>query len=635
MPETLRILLLEDSSADAELNEHVLRKARLDFTSLRVDDMDAFIAALAEFRPDIILADYHLPGFDGLQALAVARGKTPDTPFIFVTGAMGEELAVDSIKHGATDYIIKDRLARLPAAIQRAREEKKYSAQRREDERALRELVEFQKIFLQSIPIPVFFKDVQGRYVDCNRAYEEAVGKNRSEIIGKSVFDYAEPETAQKHHDMESSLYQQPGSMVQEWAVHKPSGETRKLMLYKVAFPRADGSVGGLIGAAVDVTEIKQAEERIRHLNRTLRTISACNEDLVRARNEEDLLNTICRDIVMIGGHLLAWVAYPSDEEPGATPMAHFGDENTFQLHNELDLDPDHARICLALTAQRERRTVSCNRMMATPECSLPRLHALGVEAVLALPLLNDGKIYGVLTVFSATPDAFDAAEVGLMEELAADLAYGIDALRTTIERDTYMRQFGQAMKNTVAAIARTLEMRDTYTAGHQQRVTALAVAIAREMGLEENIIEGLYFGGMIHDIGKIAVPAEILSKPAKLSKIEYMLIQTHAEVGYEIVKDIDFPWPVADMIVQHHERMDGSGYPKGLKGDEMLQESRILAVADVVEAMTSHRPYRPGLGIEAALDEIRQGNGSHYDPTVVEACIRVVSAHDMKLPQL
>ncbi|MDP2833213.1 MAG: HD domain-containing phosphohydrolase, partial [Pseudomonadota bacterium] len=422
---------------------------------------------------------------------------------------MGEELAVEAVKQGASDYIVKDRLARLPIAVRRALEEK------------------------------------------ASRARRQA------------------------------------------------------------------------------------AEGEIRRLNRILRTISVCNEDLVRARSEADLLAAICRDIVEVGAYPLAWVSYPA-ETADATPATafHYGDAAAFQAHAALAQDPDHARRCLTRIALRDRRTTLCNGLLASDECGFGRLHDAGVRAILALPLLAGERLLGALTIFSDNAEAFDAAEIDLMEELAADLAYGVNALRTREERDHYLSQYSQAMRNTVAAIARTLEMRDPYTAGHQQRVTALALATARALGLDEGVSEGLYFGGMIHDIGKIAVPAEILSKPGKISKAEFQLIQGHPETGYEIVKDIDFPWPVADMILQHHERLDGSGYPHGLKGDEIRLEARILAVADVVEAMSSHRPYRPSLGMEAALAEIERGSGVHFDAAVVAACVKVVRENGMRLPE-
>ncbi len=187
------------------------------------------------------------------------------------------------------------------------------------------------------------------------------------------------------------------------------------------------------------------------------------------------------------------------------------------------------------------------------------------------------------------------------------------------------------SMKSTIAAMAMTTEMRDPYTAGHQERVTTLACAIAKEMGLPQDEIEGLRMAGIVHDIGKIRVPAEILAKPGSLTDLELSLIKIHPQAGYEVLKDIEFPWPIAQAVLQHHERLDGSGYPKGLKGDDIILEARILAVSDVVEAMASHRPFRAAIGIEQALEEISQLKGSLYDADVVDACLRLFKEKGFK----
>lgn len=181
-----------------------------------------------------------------------------------------------------------------------------------------------------------------------------------------------------------------------------------------------------------------------------------------------------------------------------------------------------------------------------------------------------------------------------------------------------------KAMNGTVQAMKLTAEMRDPYTAGHHLRVSNLAVTIAGEMGLPEERTEGIRMAAIIHDIGKVCIPAEILSKPGLLSEVEFNVIKTHPQVGYEILKTIEFPWPIADVVLQHHERMDGSTYPNGLKGDEIMLEARILGVADVVEAMASHRPYRPALGTDKALKEISQNSGKLFDREVVRACLSV-----------
>ncbi|HOW53608.1 MAG TPA: response regulator [Syntrophorhabdaceae bacterium] len=178
-----------------------------------------------------------------------------------------------------------------------------------------------------------------------------------------------------------------------------------------------------------------------------------------------------------------------------------------------------------------------------------------------------------------------------------------------------------KTLDGTVRALATTIEMRDPYTAGHQRRVAQLSRAIGRKMGFSQEFVDGLEVMGFLHDIGKIIVPAEILSKPGVLNEFEFNIIKAHAQAGYNILRGIEFPWPVGAATIQHHERLDGSGYPHGISGDTIIMEARILAVADVVEAMATHRPYRPSLGIEIALKEVIENSGTRYDPNVVEVC--------------
>jgi putative nucleotidyltransferase with HDIG domain len=189
-----------------------------------------------------------------------------------------------------------------------------------------------------------------------------------------------------------------------------------------------------------------------------------------------------------------------------------------------------------------------------------------------------------------------------------------------------------KTLGGTIQAMAVTVETRDPYTAGHQRRVANLARAIAQEMNLPKDTIEGIRVAGLVHDIGKISVPAEILSKPTKLSEMEFGIIKVHAQSGYDILQGIDFPWPIAQIILQHHELLDGSGYPQGLKNGQILLEARILTVADVVEAMASHRPYRPTRGIDAALHEIEKNKGILYDVEAVDVCIKLFRERDFRL---
>jgi putative nucleotidyltransferase with HDIG domain len=200
-----------------------------------------------------------------------------------------------------------------------------------------------------------------------------------------------------------------------------------------------------------------------------------------------------------------------------------------------------------------------------------------------------------------------------------------------TRELQEALEKVRKSIDGIIQAVAMTVESRDPYTTGHQKRVANLAYAIASEMRLPKDQIEATRMAGIIHDLGKVSVPTEILSKPGDLNEIEFSLIKCHAQVGYNILKNIDFPWPMAQIVFQHHERMDSSGYPQGLSGEDILIEARVLGVADVVEAMASHRPYRPALGIDKALEEISQGRGILYDPEVVNACIGLFTQKGFK----
>lgn len=210
-----------------------------------------------------------------------------------------------------------------------------------------------------------------------------------------------------------------------------------------------------------------------------------------------------------------------------------------------------------------------------------------------------------------------------------------VDRLRNHLEElvQERTRELRDNLLDFVTAIGATIEVRDPYTAGHQRRVAHLATAIARELRLTEDQIIGLRLVSVVHDIGKIKVPAEILSKPGRLDAIEFDLIKRHPVTGHEILKSINFPWPIAEAVLQHHERLDGSGYPSGLKDEEILPEAKIVAVADVVEAMVSHRPYRAGLGVDAAMEEITRNRGVIYDPVVVDVCIKLFREQGYTLP--
>lgn len=386
-------------------------------------------------------------------------------------------------------------------------------------------------------------------------------------------------------------------------------------------------------GIALDITARKNSELDLNRANRALRTLSAGNEQLIHAKEESELLNAVCRVIVEVGGYCMAWVGKALDDENKTVqPVASCGDdENLFGSAPSASWADDELGRGPVGTAIRTGITQVTQNYATNPLAAPWRDEVLkrGYQSSIVFPLRELDRVYGSLTIYAGELDAFNADEVDLLQELANDLAFGIVTLRTGAERDRMAAEqkqheavLRQSLVESIQAIATTLELRDPYTAGHQRRVATLASAIGEEMGLSPHQIEGMHLAASIHDVGKVRVPSELLNRPGKLLPIEMELIRTHAQSGHDIVKDVRFPWPIARIIVEHHERVDGSGYPNGRRGDQLLLESKIVTVADVVEAMTSHRPYRPGLGLDAALAHIAEYRGVWYDEAVVDACM-------------
>jgi PAS domain S-box-containing protein len=374
----------------------------------------------------------------------------------------------------------------------------------------------------------------------------------------------------------------------------------------------------------IEITQRRRAEKKVARGTRALKALSAANEAVVHATDEITLLQKLCDLLVDVGGYAFAWIGVPEvDENKNIRALAHAGSDDGYLADVQTSWG-DAAR-----SKGPTHRAMRTGEMQVDAEYDDVRTRPWREEArkrgflsAIALPLKIGSGPFTVLTIYAGDADAFDAEELGLLSDLVDDLAFGIVGIRNSDQHKVAVRKLQENMELTVRAIASTLELRDPYTAGHQRRVGMLAGTIARELGFSEDRAHSVYLAGVVHDIGKITVPAEILSKPGRLTSTEFDLIRVHAEAGYGILKDIAFPWPLPEMVRQHHERLDGSGYPRGLTSAQMLPEAKILAVADVMEAMLAHRPYRPSRGLEAALAEIERGRGSIYDPDAADACL-------------
>ena len=867
MERPIRVLMLEDSENDAAINMHALRSGSIETECRRVSTREAFEGALESFAPDIVLLDYWLPEFDGRSALKIVREKHCETPAIIVTGTLGDESAVELLKAGAADYVLKDRIARLASAVKKALDEEYRRRERIATHRELETKIVLLETQQESLPDGIFVVDVSGRVIARNRRFCEICRipeelregtddreiwkcaaatvnhpeaflsriaylsahlseKSREEVEttdGRILDRYSSPIvdshgmclgriwifrdiTKERESERRLKLFRtlidnsndevfvvDAGTLsvldvneracldlrytreqlltmrVPDIAVNTDEKRIQRIhdelratgkIVFEAEFRRSDGScypnevsvslvqadrpyylaivrditerkraqqaleeselryrmliedssdpvtilekdgtvryisaattgtsgftpqeimgrkiwefihpddiealtgnfrqvletsgeivrmnlrlrrkdntwytvegslrnrldfppINGLIAAIHDVTE----RER---LGRALSAMTAVDAAIVRAVDEQALAQRICDITVEIGLYRGAWIGYPEqDEAKSIKVVAAAGDFDHYLEIARLSWAGTHEGVGptgAAIQAGRVQVNRQYAESLARPE---QRIEALRHRymACIALPFTGHQGVFGAVTLYANDPLAFDDAEVTLLEQLAADVSYGIEALRDRRQHALDLERMERNMEATVQALAAMVETRDPYTAGHERRVAMLSVAIAEELGLSPERVKALNLAAMIHDVGKIKTPAEILVKPGELSAIEFALVKSHPQAGYEILRNIDFPWPIAEMVQQHHEKLDGSGYPNGLVGDQILLESRILAVADVVEAMSSHRPYRPGRGIDAALEEIAQRRGTKFDPAVVDACIRL-----------
>lgn len=362
-------------------------------------------------------------------------------------------------------------------------------------------------------------------------------------------------------------------------------------------------------------------DEKATRLHSLLMVTRNINQALLMAKNEPDLFQQICDSLAEV--FKFSWIGLVEKGSHKVKPVAQAGFEEGYLPSINVTWDDSDFGKGPTGTAIKTGGVSVIKDIEADPRYTPWKEEAMkrGYASSIALPLLHGGETIGAINVYSEQTNAFGDAEMEFLIEVAGDIAVGVKTLRLMRELEQGIDSLQVLLNETVAALALMSEMRDPYTAGHQRRVSILASAIAGEMGFTEEQVRGIRIMGLLHDIGKIAIPAEILSKPSKMSESEFSIIKTHSQVGHEILKNIDFPWPVAQAVLQHHERLDGSGYPFGLCYDDIILEARILAVADVVEAMVAHRPYRPAYGVDYAIEEISQKKGVLYDPEAVDVC--------------
>ena len=702
---SIRILYIEDDPGLARLVQK--RLGRSGYSVDIASDGEQGITQYHADSYDVVLVDQTLPVYDGLEVIRILGSNGSLPPTVMITGTGDERVAVEAMKLGAGDYIVKDAetgyLELLPSAIEKVLDQCRAVAEKQRAERTLRESEEKYRTILENITEGYFENDLRGKLTFFNNSLLEIYGYTRDELLHMNYRQYMDEENAQKVYETYNKVYTrgEPDRGIQ-FEIIRNDGTRRWLENSVSLMKDADGQPVGFRGISRDVTErknmedaLRESEERFRQFfenepeycymvspegvildinNAALKMLGYTKEELVGKA-----LQTVCapESLPQLEQHIAHWKKTGDIKDQEICVAAKDGRRHTVLLsigavrdeegkivygvsvqsditehkwmEETLQKTEEHLRIIVDgasdgfIYLDTDGIILFVNKRMKEiladphPEGKpISEFYDEENQKILAQHLKarwkGKGTIYEI-TLMDAEGRRHNLLVSGTPyrdKQGVIEGAFGIYH-DVTQERETarIISEHKEALKNsffgTAEALSKVIEDRDPYTSGHSAGVAGLVEAIARQMGFPEDQITGIYIAGLLHDIGKMAVPVEILVKPGRLTAMEMSLIQIHPQAGYEILKGIEFPWPVALATLQHHERMDGSGYPQGLRGGEIIQEARILAVADVVNAMTHHRPYRPAFSLRDAMEEIKEGRGRIYDPQVVDACLEVL----------
>jgi PAS domain S-box-containing protein len=482
-----------------------------------------------------------------------------------------------------------------------------------------------------------------GLVIEANPAAERLTGYDRPELVGMNLGDLHP-----LHDFVRDPKHSCEGSLQSVRCRHSTLGHKNGESV-PIVFSSSDRfAVDGrelVLWVFREMSDLEMHRHRLATLQWALSAYGGVALALVQADSSEGLLQAICEAITRESAYVLAWVG-TAEELPGK-PVRFIASSGRAKDSLEgLRVSWDDQQDTGNGTAGMAIRTGAMHIIdnVETAEHYAPWrewARRIGVQSLIGIPLVGKGNWRGVLVVYASRVNAFEQGAIDVFKHLATEIGHGLNALhqKELLEAEYQQRtqaqhQLTEALTAMVSAMVTAVETRDPYTAGHENRAAEIACAIGKELGWDANKLMGLRMAAMVHDFGKISVPTRILSKPDRLTPEEWELMVKHPETGYEILKDIPFTWPVADIMRQHHEKLDGSGYPLGLMGDEILPEAKVLAVADIVEAMTSDRPYRKGLDLQVALEEIERQAGVTVDAEAVRACVRLFREKGFKLPE-
>lgn len=457
-----------------------------------------------------------------------------------------------------------------------------------------------------------------GFIVDCNDTALSLLGLPLEEVVGSKGYlssssMWSEFNSPLHEEERPSTRTLRTGETVKGAVLGlETPGRARLWLLVSTSPILLNGAIEGVIVSMEDVTKAHR-DRRFLSLRTETGRIT------ILSSSESEYVQKVCNALVEEGEFALAWFGeLRSGEGGGIEVLWSAGPSDYFNPDTIAWWGSSKSEPTAVASALRSGRTRVVNDAAAQEETTTwrerPREFELNSFAAICMSF---GERRVVVTVYDRSVDAFDADTIEIIEQILSEVEVGLDHVRS-------LKQLRASLDGTLGALSEMTELRDEYTAGHQNRVGLLASAIAARMNLSSSLVELIRQGGEVHDIGKICVPSEILTAPRKLSSLEFQMIQVHPRVGYEILSRAELPWPIAQIALQHHERLDGSGYPNGLAGEDIILPARIVAVADVVEAMGNHQPYRPSVGLKKALAELVEHAGTLYDRDVVAACIEL-----------
>ena len=468
------------------------------------------------------------------------------------------------------------------------------------------------QLTLDAIDVGVVVHGASGRVIAHNAAATQLLGLSDGQLIGltsldpcwRAIRDDGSELPGTEHPAMVTLRTGEPVTELR-MGVRRPDGSLVWLLVssrVRQADPRE------VVATFMDVSVERSAE-------RALLTAHAAEQIILLARDEDELLQDICDALLAVGGHRLVWIGLANDDEQRSVSTLASAGAVDYLYDGIVSWSPYDGRGRGPIgTALRDHHVVVVDDVETDHRFARwsGRAASFGFGSVVAIPFMTEGR-RAALTIYAADAKAFDERHLSVVASLGRNLEHALAGLHRR-------HRLAAASESTVTALATLSEVRDPYTSGHQYRVAELSVAIGEHLGLDSEMLWSLRMGGLVHDIGKTMVPAEILTRPGRLDPIEFMLVQRHTTVGEQVLRTADLPWPIPEIAAQHHERLDGSGYPQGLRGDAICLAARIVAVADVVEAMAHHRPYRAGLGVGIAVAEVVAGSGTLFDPDVVAA---------------